>query len=325
MSGIGGAGARRDRAAAPGGGARARACLSGQPHEIAERIEALGVERGHRRARAGSSRRTTRRSRSQRQWQARTAGGLRLRRRRPGRPRDRRRCCQLPRGDAEDRPRAHPPAAAARRRGPPQHRPRELAQPGDRPHRSAPAAREGSLLSAIDRTRTSMGGRLLRQWLRYPLCDLEHIAARQSAIAALLESPAALRGDRRERSTASATSSGSSAAWRSGARRPRDLAGLAQVPRRRCRSCSIMLQNAPGSRRRRAGARCAARRSAPSRRRSSPARSCPTPPPHLREGGVIARGFDAELDRLRDIGTNSQQWLAQYQARAGRRERASRR
>src|SRR5207302_6896149 len=53
---------------------------------------------------------------------------------------------------------------------------------------------EGSLLSAIDRTRTSMGGRQLRQWLRYPLCDLEHIEARQSAVAALLESPAALKG-----------------------------------------------------------------------------------------------------------------------------------
>src|SRR6185437_9391853 len=36
--------------------------------------------------------------------------------------------------------------------------------------------------------------RLLRQWLRYPLCDLEHITARQSAVAALLESPAALKG-----------------------------------------------------------------------------------------------------------------------------------
>ena len=52
---------------------------------------------------------------------------------------------------------------------------------------------EGSLLSAIDRTRTSMGGRLLRQWLRAPLCDAEHILARQNAIAALLESSGALK------------------------------------------------------------------------------------------------------------------------------------
>ncbi|MDQ3439773.1 MAG: DNA mismatch repair protein MutS, partial [Planctomycetota bacterium] len=38
------------------------------------------------------------------------------------------------------------------------------------------------------------------------------------------------------------------------------------------------------------------------------------PAPHLREGGVIAKGFDAELDRLREMATNSQQWLARYQA-----------
>ena len=51
---------------------------------------------------------------------------------------------------------------------------------------------EGSLLSAIDRTRTPMGARTLRQWLRSPLRDAEHIAARQSAVAALLASPQAL-------------------------------------------------------------------------------------------------------------------------------------
>src|SRR3954466_4250295 len=52
---------------------------------------------------------------------------------------------------------------------------------------------EGSLLHAIDRTRTSMGGRLLRQWLRSPLRDMENIMARQSAISALLESAPALK------------------------------------------------------------------------------------------------------------------------------------
>jgi DNA mismatch repair protein MutS len=41
----------------------------------------------------------------------------------------------------------------------------------------------------------------------------------------------------------------------------------------------------------------------------------PDPAPHLREGGVIASGYDPELDRLREIATNSQQWLAKYQQR----------
>src|SRR5205807_702060 len=53
---------------------------------------------------------------------------------------------------------------------------------------------EGTLLAAIDKTSTSAGGRLLRQWLRTPLRDLEHITARQNAIAAFLASPTTLKG-----------------------------------------------------------------------------------------------------------------------------------
>jgi DNA mismatch repair protein MutS len=52
---------------------------------------------------------------------------------------------------------------------------------------------EGTLLSAIDRTRTVMGARLLRQWLRFPLNDLEHIEARQNAIASLSALPSVLK------------------------------------------------------------------------------------------------------------------------------------
>ena len=39
------------------------------------------------------------------------------------------------------------------------------------------------------------------------------------------------------------------------------------------------------------------------------------PAAHLREGGVIAAGFDAELDRLKGLATNSRQWLAEYQGK----------
>jgi DNA mismatch repair protein MutS len=39
------------------------------------------------------------------------------------------------------------------------------------------------------------------------------------------------------------------------------------------------------------------------------------PQPHLREGGVIAAGFDPELDRLRQIATSSHKWLADFQAK----------
>jgi DNA mismatch repair protein MutS len=40
-----------------------------------------------------------------------------------------------------------------------------------------------SLLSALDRTKTSMGGRLLRRWLRQPLLDVAEIMSRQEHVA----------------------------------------------------------------------------------------------------------------------------------------------
>ena len=40
-----------------------------------------------------------------------------------------------------------------------------------------------SLLSVLDRTSTSMGGRLLRRWLGQPLLDLQRLAERQEAVA----------------------------------------------------------------------------------------------------------------------------------------------
>jgi DNA mismatch repair protein MutS len=170
---------------------------------------------------------------------------------------------------------------------------------------------EGSLLSAIDRTRTSMGGRLLRQWLRTPLCDAEHILARQAAISALLESPSVLRVvvEKLENVCDIERIIGRLAVGRAS---PRDLSALSKcltaLPEllEKMQSLSHAADIAPelaelqpfcaGQAKYLAGAIKS------------------DPPPHLRDGGVIADAFDAELDRLRDIGSNSQQWLARYQA-----------
>lgn len=47
--------------------------------------------------------------------------------------------------------------------------------------------RRGSLLWALDRTKTAMGSRLLRAWLEQPLIDRERILERQDSVAGLLE------------------------------------------------------------------------------------------------------------------------------------------
>ena len=178
---------------------------------------------------------------------------------------------------------------------------------------------EGTLLSAIDRTRTAWAAGCCGSGCarRCAISSTSH--ARQSAIAALLESPATLKCDRRMRWKTSATSSGSSAASTVGRASPRDLAALGKCLDVAAGSCSISSK------------RCRMqKRSRRSLRRSRPfcaeqatyldSAIMPDPAPHLREGGVIADGFDAELDRLRDIGTNSQQWLAKYQAQLDRRD-----
>jgi len=53
---------------------------------------------------------------------------------------------------------------------------------------------EGSLLGVLDRTVTSMGGRLLRRWIHQPLLELEPLQGRQARVAALVDdSPACTR------------------------------------------------------------------------------------------------------------------------------------
>jgi DNA mismatch repair protein MutS len=170
---------------------------------------------------------------------------------------------------------------------------------------------EGSLLSAIDRTRTTMGSRLLRQWLRTPLCDVEHITARQGAIAALLESPSALKAvvEKLDDVCDIERIIGRIAVGRAS---PRDLSALSRCLNSlpglldKLQSLSNAAEVAPELAA--LGPFCAEQAG------YLAGAIKPDPAPHLREGSVIADGFDPELDRLRDIGCNSQQWLARYQA-----------
>ena len=180
----------------------------------------------------------------------------------------------------------------------------------DRTVRSGSA--DGSLLSAIDRTRTSMGARLLRQWMRFPLCDIEHILARQSAVAALREATTLRRTvcDKLDQMCDIERIIARVAVNRVS---PRDLAALgrclaalpgliddlAKLPDGEALSPELI----------------AARPFIVEQAAFLAAAIIPEPAAHLREGGAIATGFDAELDRLRVVGEGGQQWLVQYQAK----------
>ena len=175
-------------------------------------------------------------------------------------------------------------------------------------------SREGSLLAAVDRTSNPMGARLLRNWLCYPLRDVAEIGRRQNVIERLRDDGAvraALRQALRE------TGDVERMVGRLGVQRttPRDLRalgdGLARLRpvRDRLRSlradeCDALAEQLDGLDEV-AGRLCEALR--------------PEAPLAVREGGIFADGYNAELDRLRSINRDGQQWLAEFQSREAKR------
>ena len=174
--------------------------------------------------------------------------------------------------------------------------------------------RAGSLLSCIDHTCTGMGARLLERWLTFPLTRYSAIAARQDAVEDLAAGRDRL-GDVRELLKGAAQIDRIAANIAMARVRPRELVALRQtlevlpVLADRLADCSadLLAELAPKL----TGLDAPAERIA---RAIDP--DCPNV---LRDGGVIAGGFDAELDRLRGIGADGQSWLATYQGEQARR------
>lgn len=164
-----------------------------------------------------------------------------------------------------------------------------------------------TLYSLLNTTRTAMGARLLRQWLHHPLRDVQTISDRQQAVAALLgtDSPA-LRtlltgvGDIERISARIALKSA----------RPRDLSGLRDSLQQLFLLQSAVQQKASMLH------RLAADLQPPAAVISLlQAAVRQEPSSVLREGDVIADGYDAELDDLRSLQTNHGDFLLQFEAR----------
>ncbi|MBS3734792.1 MAG: DNA mismatch repair protein MutS [Phycisphaerae bacterium] len=182
-------------------------------------------------------------------------------------------------------------------------------------HRTLRAGRrQGSLLACIDRTRTGMGARRLERWVTFPLTRYSPIVARQDAVAELaddrrrLEALRDLLGEVAQIDRIAANIA-------MGRARPRELVALGNTltllpglagPLVEM-SSEMLAELAPKL----TGLDAPAERIA---RAIDP--DCPNV---LRDGGVIADGYDDDLDRLRRIGTDGQSWLAEYQRQQARR------
>lgn len=171
-----------------------------------------------------------------------------------------------------------------------------------------------SLLQVVDRTLTPMGGRLLRRWLSFPLCRVKDIKQRQDCVEYCFREPSFRRtvieqlqtiGDM-ERLIAKLST---------GRITPREMQqlryDLEAIPplKKACEDSDL-------SSLRDIGSRMDGLKEPHDLIRDT---LVPDPPSQTNKGGYIAKGVDEKLDELRDISTNSREYLLQMQQRESER------
>jgi DNA mismatch repair protein MutS len=172
---------------------------------------------------------------------------------------------------------------------------------------------ELTLAGVFDRTATAMGGRMLRRWVHRPLRDRDTLRARYQAVATLIEASRFVALAESLRTIGDLERILARIGLHSA--RPRDLAqlraALGALPglhrlldTAQAQTASPLLQRLLGEF---------------SDHRDEHAllvRAVVDSPPHfLRDGGVIAPGFDAELDEMRLLGSNTEQFLLDLERR----------
>ena len=168
----------------------------------------------------------------------------------------------------------------------------------------------GSLLATLNDCRTAMGKRKLRDWLCYPLRDRGRIEARQRQVAAVVDDP--LLSDRLADELDEVQDVQRICSRIAiGRPSPRDLVALGRSIGRIDRLREL-LADRPAFADTDAGL---AEMSGPLHHLASKllAACVDAPPAHLRDGGLIREGFDAELDEHRLLQHDANQFLAAYQ------------
>ena len=171
----------------------------------------------------------------------------------------------------------------------------------------------GSLFSVMNRTATAMGARLMKSWLNAPVRDRQTLACRQAVVAAVRDS-----GTAREVS-AVLSDIGDMARITSrvalGNASPRDLAklrlALGAMPSVHRLVADLADQDL--------ATRFGDLPPFDAAHKELEVALVDDPPATIRDGGVFARGYDAELDRLKDLTENAADWLADLETRERQR------
>ena len=168
---------------------------------------------------------------------------------------------------------------------------------------------DATLAGVFDRTATSMGARELRRWLGRPLREDAELRRRYHALASLIAGGRLRALQERLRGIGDVERILGRVALRSA--RPRDLtqlrAALAALP---AVGAVVAAHDSPLL-----AALEAPLAGSPSLHQLLGAALVEAPPHFLRDGGVIADGFDADLDELRRIAANTDGYLLELEAR----------
>lgn len=162
----------------------------------------------------------------------------------------------------------------------------------------------GSLLWALDRSSTAMGGRALRRWILQPLIDIKGIAARQDTIKELVENTS-MRQDLRSMLRKIYDIERLSGRVASGTANARDLLALAEsLIKLSDLSAIASFGSAPYLK--------ALHKVPPELEELGlyvVERLVDSPPQVLKEGGIIKDGVDSRLDEIRQRLEDDKQWL----------------
>ncbi len=170
--------------------------------------------------------------------------------------------------------------------------------------------RRGTLLWVVDRTVTSMGGRMLKGWLERPLLDLEPVIARHEAVAELVNKPV-LRADLRALLQEVYDLERLAGRVAYGTANAKDLIALKNslvaLP-----SIRVVLEEAGAS-------RLVALRDSLDMlddvRDLIETAIADEPPIAITEGGVVKDGYHEEVDRLRKAAREGKGWIAALESR----------
>jgi len=165
--------------------------------------------------------------------------------------------------------------------------------------------RKGSLLWVLDQTRTPMGARLLREWVTSPLLKADDIRGRLGGVRELVEDES-LRAQVQDLLKLIFDLERALARVGSGRANARDLVGLRNSLQPLPKLAALKFK-AKGLAAQKIGVH--------KELAAFLGEALQDDPPHqLTEGGIIRRGFDAEIDKLHSLSTDGKSWIANFEA-----------